>query len=159
MVDHRVHVPSADREEQPRATEPTPIVTGMPIGLADDPHAITGSFQNPAQDRHRETGVIDVRIPGDKHDIQLVPASLTSFLHGHWQRRGRDRPVGLARRLIHPRRCRSQSRQKIRIGRQQHGLLRGGGRGLNNRQLHGNQSGRRRNALSSHCRSLGPSRQ
>ena len=67
----------------------------MPIGLADDSHPIAGRFENPAEDRHRKTWMIDVGVAGHDHDIQLVPASGFRLLHRHGERCPGKRSMGL----------------------------------------------------------------
>ena len=85
MVDHAVHIASADREEESRSSEALPIVAGLPVGLADDADAISGGFEDASQDRHGEARMIDVGIAGDKHDIEFVPAASLGLGHGHGQ--------------------------------------------------------------------------
>ncbi len=55
----------------------------MPVGLADDRHAIPGGLEHAPQNRHRKTGMIDVRVAGDEHDVDLVPAPFAHFLDTH----------------------------------------------------------------------------
>ena len=75
MIDQRVHVAGADREEQPRPAELPPRFARMPIGLAEHGDAKAGLLQNAMQDRHREAGMIDVGVAGDEDDVDGVPAA------------------------------------------------------------------------------------
>ena len=86
MVDHRIHIAGADRKEQPRLAEFSPGVATLPVGLADDGHAIPGGLEHAPQNRHRKAGMIDVRIAGDEHDVDLVPAPFAHLLDTHRQR-------------------------------------------------------------------------
>ena len=83
MVDHRIHVAGTDREEQSRLAEQTPGVATPPVGLADDRHAIPSRLEHSSQNRHRKTGMIDVRVAGDEHDVGLVPAPFAHLLDTH----------------------------------------------------------------------------
>ncbi len=74
VVDHAVHVAGADAEEQPGAAELPPGLGAPPIGLAQDRDPEPGRLQHPAEDPHRERRMIDVRIAGDEHHIQGIPA-------------------------------------------------------------------------------------
>ena len=69
VVDHRIHVAGADGEEQPRLAEGAPRLARMPIGLAEDGDAEAFVFQQAAEQRHGETGMIDVGIAGDEDDV------------------------------------------------------------------------------------------
>jgi hypothetical protein len=68
----------------------------LPVGLADDPDAISGGFEHPAEDRHRKAGVVDVSISGDEDHIEFVPASVSGLLHRHRQWEFGKRTVGLS---------------------------------------------------------------
>src|SRR4051812_9601614 len=39
------------------------------------------------EDRHRETGVIDVRVAGDEHDIDRIPPASGHFVRSDWRKR------------------------------------------------------------------------
>ena len=84
VVDERVHVPRADREEQPRPAELPPRLARLPVRLAQDRDAKPRALEHAMQDRHREAGVIDVGIAGDEDDIDGVPSALA-----HLRRRRR----------------------------------------------------------------------
>ncbi len=73
VVDHAVHVPGADAEEQARPAERPPGVGAPPVGLAEDRHPEAGRFQDPAEDAHGERRVVDVGIAADEHDVDRVP--------------------------------------------------------------------------------------
>ena len=74
VVDHAVHVPGADAEEQARPAELPPGLGAPPVGLAEDRHPEPGRLQHPAEDPHRERRVIDVGVARDEDDVDLVPA-------------------------------------------------------------------------------------
>ena len=86
VVEHRVHVAGADGEAQPRPAERPPRLAGMPVGLAEDGHAIALGLQQPAQQGHGEAGMIDVGVAGDEDHVDGVPAAGRHFLAGHRQR-------------------------------------------------------------------------
>ena len=46
-------------------------------------HAVAFALHQPAQQGHGETGMIDVRIAGDKDDVDRLPASCRNFFHSH----------------------------------------------------------------------------
>lgn len=96
MVDHAVHIASADCEEETRSSEALPIVAGLPVGLADDADAVSGGFEDTTQDRHGKARVIDVGVAGHKHDIEFVPAASLGLGHGHGQGGFGQGTVGLA---------------------------------------------------------------
>ena len=68
-VDHRVHVAGRDAEEQVRLAELHEVVFGLPVRLGNDPDAEALRLQQPADDRHAERRVVDVRITGDDDDV------------------------------------------------------------------------------------------
>ena len=75
VVDHAVHVPGADAEEQARAAERPPGLGGLPVGLAEDRDPEACRLQDPAQDAHRERRVVDVGVAADQHHVDGVPAA------------------------------------------------------------------------------------
>ena len=85
MVDHRVHVAAADREEQSRTSELSPGIAVGPVWLRNDANAKAGGLECSTEYRHRERRVIDVGISGNEHDIDFVPATFFGFLHRHRQ--------------------------------------------------------------------------
>ena len=62
----------------------------MPIGLAENRHAKAFALQQPAEQRHGEARMIDVRVAGDKHHVDRVPTACGHFGRRHRQRRGRS---------------------------------------------------------------------
>ena len=94
MVDHRIHVAGADGVEQARAAERAPRLARMPIGLAEDRDAEAFVFEQPAEQGHGETRMIDVGIAGDEDDIDFGPAALVHFTAGHGERRSGRWAVG-----------------------------------------------------------------
>ena len=89
VVDHAVHVPGADAEEQARAAELPPGLGAPPVGLAQDRDAEPGRLQHPAEDPHRERRVIDVGVARDEDDVDDVPAPPLHL--GARRRQGRQR--------------------------------------------------------------------
>ncbi|MNO87222.1 hypothetical protein D3C76_786410 [compost metagenome] len=84
-VDHRVHVAGRDTEEQVRLAELHEVVFGLPVRLGNDADAEALGLQQPADDRHAERRVIDVRITGDDDDVAGIPAELIHLLPAHGQ--------------------------------------------------------------------------
>ena len=54
-------------------------------GWLEDGDAKALALQHPAEDRHREAGMIDVGIAGDEDDVDLVPAARSHLGAGHRQ--------------------------------------------------------------------------
>ena len=86
VIEHRVHVAGADGEAQPGPAEALPGPAGMPVGLAENGHAIALGLQQPAQQGHGEAGMIDVGVAADEDHVDGVPAAGPHFLRGHRQR-------------------------------------------------------------------------
>jgi len=86
VIDHRVHVPRAHGEEHPRPAELAPWLGAPPGRLAQDRDAEAFALEQPPDQRHRETRMIDVRIARDKDDIDRVPAAGFHLGAGHRQR-------------------------------------------------------------------------
>jgi hypothetical protein len=59
----------------------------LPVGLADDADAEALGFQQPADQRHAEAGMVDVGVAGDQDDIATVPAERV-HLGGDMGRKG-----------------------------------------------------------------------
>src|SRR5690606_22958867 len=95
-VDHRVHVAGGDTEEQIRLAELHEVVFALPVRLTDDADAKALGFQQPADDRHAERGMIDVGIAGDDDHVARIPAELIHLLPAHrqeWRRAETFGPV------------------------------------------------------------------
>ncbi len=75
MVDERIHIPGADREEQPGLAELPPWFARSPVGLAEHGHAEAGLLEHAVQNRHRETRMVDISVAGDEDDVDLVPTA------------------------------------------------------------------------------------
>ena len=88
-VDHGIHVPGGDAEEQVRPPQRAERVCRMPIGLRNDAHAETMCLQEPPDYRHAEARVIDVGITGDDDHIAGIPAQRVHFRPRHRQERRR----------------------------------------------------------------------
>ena len=87
VVDERVHVPRAYREEETGTAELPPGFAGLPQRLAQDGDAEPRAFEHAVQDRHGEAGVVDVGVAGDEDDVDGVPAAFAHLRSG----RGRVR--------------------------------------------------------------------
>ena len=76
----------------------------MPVRLGEDGDPETGCLENPAENGHGETGVIDISVAGDKDHVGSVPPSLLHFRRGHgkgglgyprrWWRESREEASG-----------------------------------------------------------------
>ena len=84
--------PGADGEEQSRPAKRLPSLAILPIGLADDAHPKAIGFEQPAQQGHGETRMVDIRVAGDEYDVDLIPAACQGFGLRHRQRRRGDGP-------------------------------------------------------------------
>jgi hypothetical protein len=87
-VDHRVHVPRGDAEEQIGPAKRLEGFHGLPVGLADDADAKSLGLQQTPDDRHAEAGVIDVGVTGDQDHVTGIPAQLIHLGTAHRQERG-----------------------------------------------------------------------
>ena len=91
MIDHGIHVPRADGEEQARLAERLPCVARTPVRLTDDADSKTTRLQSSPQNGHGEAGMIDVSIASNDHDVHLVPTAFLSFCPCHRQSFGVSR--------------------------------------------------------------------
>ena len=73
----------------------------MPVGLAEDGHAIALGLQQPSQQGHGEARMIDVGVAADHDHVDGIPASGRHFTAGHRQRLPRDVLAGRGRRQVH----------------------------------------------------------
>jgi hypothetical protein len=60
----------------------------MPVRLADDADAEALRFEQPADQRHAEAGMVDVGVAGDEDDVALVPAQRASISARDMGRKG-----------------------------------------------------------------------
>jgi hypothetical protein len=94
VINERIHVAGADGEEEAWPAELPPRFARAPIGLAEDRDAKPRRLEHPAQDRHREAGVVDVGVAGDEDDVDRIPAARIHVWRGetlrpHWERQTR----------------------------------------------------------------------
>ena len=73
VVDHRIHIARADRKKKSRPPKRLPGLATLPIGLRQNAYTKTGRLQHATQNRCGKTGVIDISIPRDEDNIDLVP--------------------------------------------------------------------------------------
>lgn len=60
----------------------------MPVGLRNNRHLVTGSFERPADDGCAKGRMVNIGIAGEEDDIQLVPSTEFHFLLGSRQEVG-----------------------------------------------------------------------
>ena len=84
-IDHRIHVAGGHAEIEIRLAEPPEIGRRAPVRLADnaDPEALR--FQQPPDQRHAETGMVDIGVAGDQDHVAGIPAQLVHFGPRHRQ--------------------------------------------------------------------------
>ena len=96
-IDHRIHIAGGDAEKQVWLAQFAKIFCRLPIRLADDADAKALCFEQATNQRHAETGVVNIGIAGDDDDVAGVPAKGFHFRARRGQKR-RDaiafRPVG-----------------------------------------------------------------
>ena len=95
-VDHRIHVAGGNAEKQFGPAQRAEGIHRMPVRLGNDANTETLRLQQPADDCHAETGVINVSIAGDEDNVAFVPTKLVHLGARHRQERGRAetrRPV------------------------------------------------------------------
>ena len=95
-VDHRIHVAAGDAEEQARLAQRLEWFGRVPVGLRDDADPEPLGFEQPADDRHAETRMVDIGVARHEHDVAGVPAECAHLGAAH--RQERCRPAGMARR-------------------------------------------------------------
>ena len=81
FVDHRVHAPWRDAEEEartPQLLEVAPVA--MPVGLWHDGHTEACRLEGAANDGSTKGGMVHVGIAGEEDDIHVVPSSQLQLL-------------------------------------------------------------------------------
>jgi hypothetical protein len=90
-VDHRIHVPRGHAEEQIRPPERGERVCSAPVRLIDDADPKSMRLEQPADQRHAEARVIDVRVAGDEDDVAGIPTELVHLgARGRQERRNAE---------------------------------------------------------------------
>ena len=82
-VDHRIHIPGGDAEEQIRFTQAHKVVFIIPVRLGNNPHAEPLRFQHASADRHAKARVIDIGIAGNQNNVAAIPAKLIHLFTRH----------------------------------------------------------------------------
>ena len=80
MVHHRIHITAGYQETKTRPTENINRVRLFPIRLRNDTYAVAMLFQNSADDRMTEGGVINISIADHIHKIATGPATVQHIL-------------------------------------------------------------------------------
>ena len=76
VVDHRIHRPGRDAEEEPRRAEFGEVAQVVPpVGLRHDRHAVAFGFEQTADHRRAECRMVDVGVTRKKDDVQLLPSA------------------------------------------------------------------------------------
>src|SRR5690606_3557646 len=73
-IDERVHIAGGHAEEEIRFAELHEVRCAAPVRLCNDADAKTLRFQEAADHRHAEAGVIYIGVAGDDDDVAAVPA-------------------------------------------------------------------------------------
>ena len=89
VVDHRVHRPARNSEEEPRNAQFGEIAQVVaPVGLGDDGHAVTLGLEQPSHDGRAECRMVDVGVARKKDHVELVPSAFADLLDGRRQKHG-----------------------------------------------------------------------
>jgi hypothetical protein len=88
-VDHRVHVPGGDAEEQAGPPQGGEGRCRPPIGLGDDADTKALGLQQASDDRHAEARVVDVGVARHQHHVALLPPEGIHLRPGRRQKRRR----------------------------------------------------------------------
>ena len=88
-IDHRIHVAGGDAEEQVGLAEFPKFVRRIPVRLADDADAEALRLQQAPDQRHAETGMVDVGVASHQNDVAGIPAKRIHFRTRHRQERRR----------------------------------------------------------------------
>ena len=77
-VDHRIHIAGGHADADARAAHDLQRFGVPPVGLGQHGHPIALGLQHPADDRNAERRVIDITVPRDQENIELL---VTRLLH------------------------------------------------------------------------------
>ena len=81
VVDHRIHRPGRDAEEEPRRTQLGEVAQVVPpVGLRHDGHAVAFGFEQAADHCRAECRMVDVGVARKEDDVQLLPPACADFL-------------------------------------------------------------------------------
>jgi len=92
-IDHRIHIAGGDPEKQIRRPQRLKWFRRSPVRLGNDADPETLRFQQPANDRHAEAGMVHVGVTGDQDNVAGIPAELIHFGVRHGQE-GRNTKTG-----------------------------------------------------------------
>src|SRR5690606_31711146 len=87
-VDHGIHVARGHRKKQIRFAQNLERLGAVPVRLGDDANPKSLIFQQPADHRHAEAGVIHIGVAADDDDVAAVPAQGVHLGTGHGQEWG-----------------------------------------------------------------------
>ncbi len=74
VVDHRVHRPGRDAEEEARSPQLGEVAQVVaPVGLGHDRHAVALGLEQAPHHRRAERGVVDIGVAREEDDVQLLP--------------------------------------------------------------------------------------
>ena len=89
VVDHRVHGPGRDAEEEPRCPQLGEVPQVVPpVGLGHDGHTVPLGLEQAADDRGAEGRMVDVGVAREEDDVECVPSAGAHLLDGRRQKHG-----------------------------------------------------------------------
>ena len=83
LVDHRIHVPGRDAEEQAGSAEHPEIGAALPARLCQYGHPQAFRLEDPADQRHGERRMVHIGVAGDQDDVYGVPAPFFHLFGSH----------------------------------------------------------------------------
>ena len=86
MIDHGIHIPSADDKSKSRFSININTFFVFPVGLGYDPYPVIICFQNPADNGVTKGGVVHIGIPDNIDKIHAVPSSGFHILSAYRQK-------------------------------------------------------------------------
>ena len=82
VVDHRIHRPGGNAEEEPRRAQLGEVAQVVPpVGLRHDGHAVAFGFEQAADHCRAECRMVDVGVARKEDDVQLLPPACADFLY------------------------------------------------------------------------------
>ena len=87
-IDHRIHVAGGDAEKQVRLAEAFEVRRRIPVRLTENADAETLRFEQAADQRHAEAGVIDIGVASNQNDVARIPSEGIHFGARHGQKGG-----------------------------------------------------------------------
>ena len=80
MVDHAIDVAGRDQKRKLRLAKRSKRFHAVPIRLRDDTDAVAPALKHAGDNRRAEAGMVDIRVPADKDEIELIDPSRTHLL-------------------------------------------------------------------------------